>query len=298
VLPRASASALRGTVFRLETHLRCPAAARRHGVRVSRACAVRHGAGHVAQRCYVYTRRPLSADGPANDGVAANDGVPGDCPRRALLPSVWPAWLGEASTRGVQASAVVLGAYRRSDWFILREQTRSALHACAPRRRIEPVRMKALCRAGGGRAGGGRGWRRQLGRCKPRRQTTASFLFRTTRSGVLSNVTGWACSEFWAIYQARLTVAYPNPPYSNRPYPRHWGPQDMGWYLFGWPDRIANPLGCHLTSSLVLRRRQSRMPAPPGHSLRWRSSCSALARCCADRNCSRANGLTQARRRN
>jgi hypothetical protein len=37
------------------------------------------------------------------------------------------------------------------------------------------------------------------------------FLFRIAQSGVLSNVTGWACSGFWATRQARLTVAYPNP---------------------------------------------------------------------------------------
>jgi len=37
------------------------------------------------------------------------------------------------------------------------------------------------------------------------------FLSRIVQIGVLSNLPGWACSEFWAIYHGRLTVAYPRP---------------------------------------------------------------------------------------
>lgn len=58
-------------------------------------------------------------------------------------------------------------------------------------------------------------------KCPPRWLGGTSFLFRITQSCVLSIVTGWACSEFWAICQARLTVAYPNP---------------LGWCPFGWPS--------------------------------------------------------------
>jgi hypothetical protein len=46
------------------------------------------------------------------------------------------------------------------------------------------------------------------GRKKP---STRTFLLRIPQIGVLSNLPGWACSEFWAIYHGRLTVAYPRP---------------------------------------------------------------------------------------
>ena len=57
-----------------------------------------------------------------------------------------------------------------------------------------------------------------------------SFLFRIARGRVLSNAAGWACFAFWAIYRARLTVAYPNPPHPN---PSCWCP--FSWLGLSWP---------------------------------------------------------------
>lgn len=82
--------------------------------------------------------------------------------------------------------------------------------------------------------------------CWPRAE---SFLFRIVQDGVLSNVTGWACSEFWAIYRARLTVAYPNPPYPN---PSCWCP--FGGSSPSWPA-LCLPLPGRLSPGSRYQRR-------------------------------------------
>lgn len=99
----------------------------------------------------------------------------------------------------------------------------SAAHSrgATARRTLAPAGKASRMRAETGRMRGAPLW-----------PSAESFLLRTVRGGVLSNVTGWACSEFWAIYQARLTVAYPNPPH----------PHLSCWCRFGGPLPSQPPL--------------------------------------------------------